>query len=279
MVKYFIYSSYLCLVGKFFSLFYKKKFDFVIPSQRGNNRFYNHTKVCETFQKNNSKTPRSCLIIGCGRGSDIPGLIRLGLQEIVGIDLFDYEAEFKGLQEQFPGISISFIQGDLANTLKSFVLEGRYFDIVISDAVLEHLNTIISDFEEISVYLRSSTRSQKSVFYSCFGPIWDSFGGDHVSGALDPKDGLAHLWMDDEQYPAFIDSHTDTLGVQCERIWLDKCLFSFFQVDNYLSLINHHFAVQYSKAILDFRVVKARRHGVRGSLISGVMFIGMVRTK
>ena len=279
MIKYLIYSIYLCLVGKFFSVFYKGKFGFVLPSQRGNNRFYNHSKVCEIFHRNNKKMPRSCLIVGCGIGSDIRGLSRLGLQEIVGIDLFDYETEFNELQRRFPDMSISFIQGDLASSLKSFIPEGKYFDIIISDAVLEHLNTIISDFEEISVYLRSSSRSEKSVFYSCFGPIWDSFGGDHVSGAIDPKDGLAHLWMDDEQYAEFIDSHTDAFGNECERIWIDKSLFSFFQVDDYLSLIDNHFVVLYSKAILDFRVFKARYQDVRGSLISGIMFIGSVRTE
>jgi SAM-dependent methyltransferase len=279
MIKYLIYSIYLSLIGKFFSFFYKNKFGFVIPSQRGNNRFYNHTKVCEIFHRNNKKMPKSCLIIGCGKGSDISGLIRLGLEEIVGFDLFDYKSDFEELQIRFPNTSISFIQGDVSNTLKSFISAGRHFDIIISDAVVEHLNMIISDFEDISAYLRSSNRTEMSVFYSCFGPIWDSFGGDHVSGSINPEDGLAHLWMDDKQYPKFIDSHSDTLGGDVERIWIDKRLFSFFRVDDYLSLINVHFTVLYSKAILDFRVFKARHPGVRRSLISGLMFIGLVRTR
>lgn len=275
-VRFKIYQLYIFLVGSFFSIILGSKYDRVLPSQRGNNRFFNHKEIVNIFLRENGVKPRSCLILGCGNGKDVDGLVSLGFEEIIGVDLFDFSEEFKFLKQRHEHVDISFIKGDLSDVLITLGNAGIGVDVIISDAVVEHLRWIFTDVDNIVRYLKwCNERSEiNTLFYSCFGPIWHAFGGDHFSGGRDESQGGDHLHLDDALYQESYDGYVGSCEGVFEGIWTDEGLFSFLREEDYWILFNRNFKVIASKAILDFRCKNcAVPPDVRMSLVSGIMFV------
>lgn len=190
--------------------------DFCLPSQRGNDRRYNHFRALEIFSKFNKRKPSNVLIIGCGDGCDVRFLRTLFDGVIVGVDLIDHSPSWKMIESEFS--SVIFIQADISQVASQL---GQ-FDVIISDAVLEH----VSGFHEFmrSVVMLSA---KKSIFYAGWGPLWWGHGGDHMHVS---EEGLFHLVYDekeiDEVSGTAVDQHS-------ERIWVERSLLSFLACEDY----------------------------------------------
>ena len=54
----------------------------------------------------------------------------------------------------------------------------------------------------------------RGFLYSTFGPLWYSWGGDHVSGVNDINNGYNHLLMNDREYKNYLSSFEIILMTQ-----------------------------------------------------------------
>ena len=61
-------------------------------------------------------------------------------------------------------------------------------DIICSDAVFEHLRHF-----EVAVKEMTRVLASGGVLYANFGPLWHSWGGDHISGSKDFAQGYNHI--------------------------------------------------------------------------------------
>lgn len=193
------------------------------------------------------------LIGGCGTGQDVPSWFRYRPAEVVGVDYFNYERAWNDLARRNRGpIKLSFVQADLSN-LRG--LPERMFDIVGSDAVLEHLKDLAGTLREFHRVLKPD-----GFMYAGFGPLWCCWGGDHVSGYDHAASGYNHLLMNEKQYLRYLDGACGRLGHEA-RIWFDNRMFSHLGVREYLGAFESAgFRKVYLGLLVDPRAVRCLRH-------------------
>ena len=95
----------------------------------------------------------------------------------------------------------------------------------------------------------------RGFLYSTFGPLWYSWGGDHVSGVNDINNGYNHLLMNDREYKNYLSSfgnysHDPDDG----RTWVFNNLFSYLKPIEYIEKIEYlNFKKHFVQLILDKR--------------------------
>src|SRR5262249_12118858 len=110
------------------------------------------------------------------------------------------------------------------------------------------------------------------LLYATFGPLWYTWGGDHVSGydALDT--GFNHLLLDDKAWRTYLDgvgpaTHSEHDG----RTWIEHDLFSRLRPCEYLDcLAMAGFERLFVAAIVDPRAVACldRRPDLASTLLA-----------
>lgn len=104
------------------------------------------------------------LIVGTGKGKEIPNMLRKGAAEIVGVD-------------PEPVINESTIEGNfrlIESEGESLPLEDNSFDITYSIATLEHVRDPGKVIAEMARVLKSG-----GILYCQAGPLWYGFQGYH----------------------------------------------------------------------------------------------------
>ena len=139
------------------------------------------------------------------------------------------------------------------------------FDIVASDAVLEHVTDLPRMMSEMHRLLRPG-----GFLWATYGPLWHSFGGDHVSGYDSLVNGYNHLLLDPEEYEKYLDglgefSHDEKDG----RTWWRNGLFSFLKIEDYDRIITEAgFEWRYFGLVIDPRALKwLRQNPERSNLL------------
>jgi len=174
---------------------------------------------------------KSVLVAGCGTGQDIPWWVPYQPSRILGVDYFNYRSAWDLLVRAYgKTVPISFIQGDL-HRLES--IGDQSFDIVGSDAVLEHLRNLPKALREFYRILRP-----RGILYASLGPLWYSWGGDHVSGYEDNASGYNHLVLKGQEYEDYLNgageiSHSENDG----RTWVKNNMFSYLAPQEYLAAL------------------------------------------
>ena len=195
--------------------------------QRGND-YERHRRRVDRFLPLAGK---DVLVVGCGTGRDIESWARMRPKRIVGLDWFDYERAWGLQKEHFariaPGTVVEFLQGDVERLA---VIKDVSFDVVASDAVFEHLVNMQKALRQFRRVLRPN-----GVLYACFGPLWYSWGGDHVSGYDALNYGFNHLLLDTATYRCYLDGmgpyeHSENDG----RTFIDHDMFSRLRPGQYL---------------------------------------------
>lgn len=205
--------------------------DLFLWGQRGNDYERHRRRVNSLKKVQGSKI----LVAGCGTGRDVETWLDYNPQHIIGVDLFNYNRAWKMWQEKFKtnGYStlVEFQQGDLSNLNQ---IPDNTFDIISSDAVLEHvvqMKPVLNEFRRIL--------KPGGILYSSFGPLWYSWGGDHVSGFDQIENGFNHLLLKKESYKKYLDTMGDFSHDEHDgRTWIENDLFSKLRPQEYLDLLS-----------------------------------------
>ena len=153
---------------------------------------------------------------GCGYGQHLITLANFEPRLIVACDLYEYQEEWKFVQEVVnrEGTEIIFLKGDIDNPI---IHDKAPFDWIITDAVLEHVR-------DLPFFLRqcNSLLKKDGNFYASFGPIWYGPGGDHLDWGLEGI--FNHL---------LLDTNDSTKGVfMCKNKQ-----FSYLHANEYLDIL------------------------------------------
>ncbi len=246
--------------------------DYCLYGYRGNGYFFLRNKVNAV----SAIRGKHILIAGCGTGRDVLSWLRFGPASVTGVDYFNYDRAWSELKQVCKGIApatdIKFMQSDLRDM--SGIASERY-DFVCSDAVLEH----VTDIDRV---LAESRRIlvEGGVFYSTFGPLWPSWGGDHISGWDGIGNGYNHLLLDKKDYELYLASkgpfqHSEDDG----RTWVFHGLFSYLGASDYVRIFEGSgFKRELMGVVIDPRAVEflSRFPGRRDELLKRYSYLDLV---
>ena len=198
---------------------------------------------------------KSILVIGTGTGWDVASWAKFLPSRIIGVDLYEFNSwpEVKAFCMAKYGVPVEMKKSSLTDLA---TLEDESFDLVASDAVLEHVTDLPRLMREAHRVLKTS-----GLFYAAYGPLWYCAGGDHFSGRGGvTHNAYSHLLMSPEQYARYLMTNSHEIeDFQCGLRYAELGLFSRLRTEEYLTaFINAGFAVdalmfEISKEALQFR--------------------------
>ncbi|MHB1300115.1 MAG: class I SAM-dependent methyltransferase [Burkholderiales bacterium] len=263
LIRKLVYPAYLKLINPVL----QKRFD---PENRldADQWFWGHRGLeYGLLRKNLDRIAdirgKHILIAGCGTGRDIPSWMDYRPKQVVGVDYFSYDRAWAALCSQYSSAAtLGFVQGDLGDFRE---MPSASFDLIGSDAVFEHLKNLPEVLEEFYRLLKDD-----GVIYATFGPLWYSWGGDHVSGYDEIRNGYNHVILSPENYQRYLDaygefSHSEDDG----RTWVEHDLFSYLRPAEYLSALEAAgFKKMYLGVVIDPRAVRClQEHPNIGQLL------------
>lgn len=216
------------------SKLHQSKAGFAVDSwlwgQRGND-YAAHRRLVSRYMPLEGK---KIFVAGCGTGKDIYSWLRYNPASILGLDYFNYNNAWRNVSahfsDGFPLTQVQFAQGDLTNITD---IEDGTFDLVSSDAVLEHIVDSETAYKELYRILKPG-----GILYSTFGPLWFGWHGDHFSGWDHINNGFNHIALAEEQYQRYLEErpysqHSEEDG----RTWIKHGMFSYLKPAQYLALL------------------------------------------
>lgn len=127
---------------------------------------------CARFPNNIDFVGKSVLDIGCGHGALSIHASQKGAEKVIGIDLAPKLIMFANeiVKSDYLKIShrIQFLHSSIEN------LDQQTFDIIMSQATMEHVNDPTSCLENVRRRLKKN-----GLFYLGFGPLYNAPFGDH----------------------------------------------------------------------------------------------------
>ena len=195
------------------------------------------------------------LIIGIGTGRDLESWLEYEPKKIIAVDYFNYSRAWEMRKEQFKKkykTEIKFLQADVTDLRP---IKDNSIDVIGSDAVFEHINKFSEAVRELTRVLNAN-----GILYANFGPLWYSWGGDHISGTDDFKNAYNHIRLNEKDYKAYLDSfgefsHNEHDG----RTWIKNNLFSYLKPKEYLAILEENKLVRkYTSCVIDIRSLEYR---------------------
>jgi SAM-dependent methyltransferase len=187
------------------------------------------------------------LVVGCGSGSgtDVSIWLDHGIPRVDGCDIQeipawqDTAAKYNSEKSQ----KIRFFQ----SPLESLSALDESYDIVYSQAVLEHVADLKKSIEETHRVLRVGGISCHMI-----GPLYCAPGGDHCISDYGLEHSYDHLLADQESYLARVknDQFYATTDDPNKAWWAKNGIFSFAKPHLYLKDFRSTFSSVYSIAIL-----------------------------
>jgi len=232
------------------SLHLKEKLncDMVFSDQRGNDYEAHRARVNKYKDLQNSVI----LLIGIGTGRDLESWLKYNPKKIIAIDYFNYKRAWDMRTDYYSDkydTELEFIQTDILNMN---MINDNSIDIIGSDAVFEHINKFDEAMMELNRVL-----TKGGLLYATFGPLWHSWGGDHISGTSNLYDGYNHIKLSKEDYDIYLDSFGDFSHKEDDgRTWIKNNLFSYLKPKEYIeSIENIGLTKRYSSVIHEPRAI------------------------
>jgi len=146
--------------------------------------------------------------------------------------------------------------------------EDEEFDVIGSDAVLEHVTNFPAVVSEFVRLLRPG-----GFFYATFGPLWPCWQGDHYSGWDELSNGYNHLVMDQSSYQQYLGSEKreDHPELEEGRMWSKYGLFSYLRAIDYVqTLSDGGLQAQFTGVLIEPRGARCLRQfkGLREKLLA-----------
>jgi SAM-dependent methyltransferase len=216
--------------------------------------FKMHTyEICNRLRKIEGA---SVLIPGIGYGQNLLQIAAFRPKEIVAFDLFDFPEEWNFLSQKCMkdfGVPITFYKGDFDAVPSN---RKGSFDLIVSDAVLEHVSSM-PDFAVSSMeFLKSG-----GIFYASFGPLWYGPYGDHSDWGADKL--FDHILLSKEEYAKQLKENPPSVADNdsCDTgFMIETGLFSYLRASQYLEDLDRNgfeiidLRTKVSKAALKFLV-------------------------
>lgn len=282
IVRYTLYPVVNALVDPLMRFKFRKsdlKPDMWFYGQRGND-LERHRRRLNAYYKIKD---RRVLVIGCGTGRDLPSWGEYRPKSILGIDFFCYRRAWEQRQRQF--LSLGYptdLEFSQLNVEDLSPIASDSIDIVGSDAVLEHLKNIPTVLAEFFRVLKPG-----GVVYANFGPLWHSWGGDHISGYDSISSGFNHLILKKDEYKKYLEgiNQAHVHSEQDGRTWVLNDMFSYLRAEEYLQGFEMQgFKIEFYGLLVDPRGQKAlksdflrrkllKKFNVLDLLISGMSII------
>ena len=266
-----------CIAIRSYPFLKKFNADLILLSQRGND-YQRHRRRLNSIKKIKGST---VLIVGVGTGRDIESWVEYKPKKIIAIDIINYKKVWDYWKEYYKkshNLEIQFLQKSITDL--SF-LNSNSIDIISSDAVFEHIKEFDVSIKELYRVLK-----KKGFLYSTFGPLWYSWGGDHVSGTDNINNGYNHLILSSNEYKTYLNSFGDyNHDPDDGRTWIYNDLFSYLKPKDYLNKIESQmFKKHFIQLIIDKRSFVYRKNnykfkdlsnsfGIENLIISGMSII------
>ena len=184
-------------------------------------------------------TMETVVCFGCGSGAEMYTVARfLRPKRIIGYDFFNYKRAWDFVTVEVKArhnIQVEFRQLDLRNLIPNGAPRG---DILLSFAVLEHLRDMDTTFEHLKPLVQNN-----GWFASQWGPMWYSYGGDHIASELGFDAGFEHVALNSEEYFSFYKRHPRNAKSIQDSVptWLELGLSNFALYREYMSAIQKYF--------------------------------------
>jgi SAM-dependent methyltransferase len=251
-----ILPVYLGILNPLLTTRYRYRVAFPVTQWYWGARGFEHISLRALLNRYYKINGRTVLVVGCGTGRDLKSWLSYLPEQVVGVDLFNYKRAWKDLMSEY-GDRLSLFQADMT---KLCSYNDRSFDIVASDAVLEHCTNLKGALPEWHRLLRPG-----GILYASFGPLWYSWGGDHVSGYDKGQHGYNHLIAPRSAYMEYLSAaglfkHSEHDG----RTWVRYDLFSYLRLDQYLNRVaDAGFDLEYLGVSISPKAIKCLKRDPR----------------
>ena len=177
---------------------------------------------------------KSILVMGTGTGWDVASWAKYKPSKIIGVDLYEFSSwpEVKEYCASNFGVSIEMRAQSLTDM--NF-LEDECFDLIVSDAVLEHVTDLKGLMSEAYRLLKPTGK-----FYASYGPLWYCAGGDHFSGRGGVQNAYSHLLLSTDRYSNYLrENSCEIEDFQSGLRYVELGLFSKLRTAEYLETFSN----------------------------------------
>ncbi len=209
--------------------FFFTKIDYFLKNEGGMFKKYVYKKCDKFYGFKDSKV----LVPGVGYGKNMFQLAAFKPKKIIAFDLYDYRKEWSFLKNKIKnkfGVEVEFFKGNFDSIPEE---HKKSFDLIITDAVLEHVNNLPLFIKNSKVFLKKG-----GIFYASFGPLWYGPCGDHLGWK--GLDVFNHLLLDKKEYMAKVnelsnDGKLMRIDSYNPNFMFENNLFSYLKVENYFN--------------------------------------------
>lgn len=225
------HPPYLLAINKILNNRYAEQMPFAVDQWYWNSRGMLRSRLHkQAIQLGQGVAGKRVLVVGCGKGADTCLWLNQAPALLVGVDYLNYREHWAGLLQHYRSekTEIQFFQ----ENIKTFQSEGK-FDFIVSDAVFEHLY-------EFEACLKNMVRilAPGGIIYAAFGPLWSTWGGDHISGYDELRSGFNHLILSREEHERYLESAGPFATEEDDgRTWIKENLFSYLRFDQYVECL------------------------------------------
>jgi SAM-dependent methyltransferase len=191
------------------------------------------------------------LVLGVGFGPELQYWAPHEPAYIAGTEVLNYEKAWATVKHHYHDTDIEFFRTE-GSDLSCF--EDGSFDFATSTAVLEHVQDVPAMMAETARVLRP-----EGIAGLCFGPLWNTFGGDHFSGNDAFENGYNHVLLDEEAYEAYLDAVPLREGGLADgRVWIRQKLFSYLRANDYVDIFQQKFDILFLRVHLSIKGLEYR---------------------
>jgi ubiquinone/menaquinone biosynthesis C-methylase UbiE len=219
-------------------------------------RFTNHASWAVLMRHLHGLKDVDVFVPGCYvAGEDVQFWLRRGVKSLSGIDIYSLDRQWshitKALEHAYK-IPVIFRQGSIEN----IPFSDKQFDVIVSDAVLEHVRNLRAMVSETFRILKPGGYA-----LHMFGPLYFSFGADHCISAYGEEYGYDHLLLPEGEYRKRIAARNffeKTAGNADLAFWAENDQFSFATASEYMLAFREKFEIVHSVAKISQRSLSFR---------------------